>query len=54
MTKSIEAPEVPLRAVVLLSDREGVYGIGINPSAWVRSFISNKHYELVDDEVDEP
>ena len=53
MTKSIEAPEVPLRAVVLLSDREGVYGIGINPSAWVRSFISDKHYELVDDEVDE-
>lgn len=39
MTKSIGAPRVPLRAVELLSDYEGIYGIGINPSAWVRSFI---------------
>ena len=39
MTKSMEITEVPLRTVVLLSDCEGVYGIGINPSAWVRSFI---------------
>ena len=42
MTKSIGAPRVPLRAVELLSDYEGIYGIGINPSAWVRSFICKK------------
>jgi len=53
MTKSIEAPDVPPRAVDLLSDCEGAYGIGINPSSWVKSFICSKHYVLIDDEIDE-
>jgi len=51
MTKSVEALDVPLRAVDLLSDCEGAYGIGINPSAWVKSFICNEHYDLIDDEI---
>jgi hypothetical protein len=49
MTKSMEITEVPLRTLVLLSDSEGAYGIGINPSAWVRSFICQEH-RLIDDE----
>jgi hypothetical protein len=53
MTKSIETPEVPLRAVVLLSDRQGAYGIGINPSDWVRSFICKENHKVIDDEIDE-
>lgn len=40
--------------VDLVSDCEGAYGIGINPSAWVRSFIRKKyHCDLIDDEIDE-
>jgi hypothetical protein len=53
MTQSIEAPEAPVCAVDLLSDCGGAYGIGINPSAWVRSFICNEHYDLIDEEIDE-
>jgi hypothetical protein len=49
MTKS-DALDVPSRTVVLLSDSKGAYGIGINPSDWVRSFICNEH-RSVDDEV---
>ena len=54
MAKSMEITEVPLRTVVLLSDCEGVYGIGINPSAWVRSFICDEHeLKLHVDEIEE-
>jgi hypothetical protein len=58
MTKSMEAPEAPSRTVGLLSDSDGAYGIGINPSAWVRSFICEEHgliseYELSNEEIDE-
>ena len=48
MTKSIQALEVPLRAVALLSDCKGAYGIGINPSSWVRSFIRTEYRGLID------
>ena len=42
-----------MRAVDLLSDCEGAYGIGINPSPWVKSFICNEHNDLIDDETSE-
>ena len=53
MTKSIEAPEVPVGVVDLLSDCGGAYGIGINPSAWVRSCIHDKHSGPINDELDD-
>ena len=58
MKKSIDALDVPCRTVVLLSDSAGAYGIGINPSAWVRAFIRNEHSEhktceRIEEKVDE-
>ena len=58
MKKSIDALDVPWRTVVLLSDSAGAYGIGINPSAWVRAFIRNEHSEhktceRIEEKVDE-
>jgi hypothetical protein len=53
MTKSIDAFGVPSRTVALLSDSEGAYGIGINPSAWVKSFICDEHCHVWDQRIEE-